>query len=175
MIFSKELKEIAYKDALTGVFNRRYFMEHSLPQIERSIRTNSECFIIIFDLDDFKIVNDKNGHLAGDKVLKETAQRVKNVTRTYDLLGRYGGDEFIILMPEIDKPSVINVTERIRQEICKTPVEFEGKNIQISASFGIAPAAPINDINAAIEQADKALYQAKERGCNRVVFFESNA
>ena len=174
MVISKELREIAHKDALTGIFNRRYFMEHSLAQLERSLRTKRECFIIIFDLDHFKAINDKYGHLAGDTVLKEIVQKAKNNIRSYDLFGRFGGEEFIIFMPDIDKPNVINTVERIRQEVCKAPVKFEGKGIQISASFGIAPAAPINDMNTAIDHADKALYQAKEIGRNRVVFYEEN-
>ena len=174
MIISKELREIAHIDALTGIFNRRYFMEYSLSQLERSIRTQRECFIIIFDLDHFKAVNDKYGHLAGDKVLKESVQRAKKSIRSYDSFGRFGGEEFIIFMTDIDKPNVVTTIERIRQEVCKCPVIFEGKEIPISASFGIAPVAPINDMNTAIEQADKALYQAKESGRNRVVFYEKN-
>jgi diguanylate cyclase (GGDEF)-like protein len=167
---SEELRDLANKDALTDVLSRRCFMELGLTQIERSLRTRRECFIIIFDLDRFKAVNDRYGHLAGDKVLRETAQLVKKSMRPYDLLGRYGGEEFIVLMPDIDKANVINAAERIRLDVFKTPVIFEGKEIPISASFGIAYAAPVNDMSAAIKYADEALYQAKSEGRNRVVF-----
>jgi diguanylate cyclase (GGDEF)-like protein len=168
---NKRLEAMANSDALTGIFNRRCFMELGIIQIERSVRMHSECFIIIFDLDHFKAVNDHYGHLAGDEVLRETVQRVKKAIRTYDLFGRYGGEEFILLVPDVDKPNVLNVAERIRQSVCKAPVEFEGKEIPISASFGIAYAAPINDMGTATKYADEALYRAKEGGRNRVVFY----
>ena len=172
---SRKLKEIASKDALTDILNRRFFMELGLIQIERAVRTGGECFIIIFDLDHFKAVNDHYGHLAGDEVLKEVARRVKKATRPYDLFGRYGGEEFIILMSEVDKTNAINAVERIRQDIARTPVEFEGRQIPVSASFGIAFAAPVNDMHMATQHADEALYQAKESGRNRVVFYEASA
>ena len=130
---------------------------------------------MIYDLDHFKAVNDTYGHLAGDRVLKETAQRVKKAIRPYDLLGRYGGEEFVILMTEIDKANVAAATERIRLDVCKAPVVFEGKEIPITASFGIAYAAPVNDMTTAIKCADEALYQAKDGGRNRVVFHEDGA
>jgi len=130
-----KLKEVANSDALTGIFNRRHFLEVCLTHIERSIRTGSESFLIIFDLDHFKLVNDTYGHQAGDKVLKETAARVKRVIRPYDVFGRYGGEEFIILMPELDKTSALAAAQRVREEICASPVEFEGAQIPVSASF----------------------------------------
>ena len=171
---SKKLKKLATKDALTNISNRRYFIELVSTQLERSKRTKRECFLIIFDLDHFKAVNDIYGHLAGDKVLKETAQRVRSSIRKYDYFGRYGGEEFVVFMTEIDKSGVINATERIRMDICGEPVEFEDKRIPISASFGIAYAAPANDIDEATKYADKALYAAKEGGRNRVVFYDGN-
>ena len=167
---SKKLKTIANNDALTDIFNRRYFMELALVQIERSLRTGGECFIIIFDLDNFKSINDNFGHLAGDKVLREIAQRVKKMIRPYDLFGRYGGEEFILLVPDVNETDVINMAERIRLEVCKMPVGFEGKEISTSASFGIAYGAPMNDIQTATKYADEALYRAKKEGRNRVVF-----
>ena len=172
---SKRLKEIANFDSLTNIYNRRFFMELASVQIARSLRTNIDCFVIIFDLDHFKIVNDTHGHLAGDKVLKDVAQRVKNAIRPYDILGRYGGEEFIILMTDIKElkaKKVVTAVERIRQEICKAPIEFETIEIPISASFGVAYAAPVNDLATAIRYADEALYEAKETGRNRVVFFD---
>ncbi|MDR2945763.1 MAG: GGDEF domain-containing protein [Candidatus Adiutrix sp.] len=168
------LKKIANSDALTGIYNKRFFMKLAEIQQSRSLRTQSDCFIIIFDLDHFKIVNDTYGHVAGDKVLQEVAQRVKNSIRPYDIFGRYGGEEFMLLITDvkpITKENVIASVERIRQEICRAPVEFDGKDIFVSASFGIAYAFPRNDMNAAIEYADKALYRAKNAGRNRTVFF----
>ena len=175
---SKKLTEIANNDALTGIFNRRFFMELSAADIARSFRLGIDSFIIIFDLDHFKLVNDTHGHLAGDQVLRDVAQRVKQVIRPYDVLGRYGGEEFIILMTDVKAltiENVLNATERIRLEICSTPVEFEGKLIPVSASFGVAYAAPRNDMATATKFADEALYKAKEEGRNRVVFHEGSS
>jgi diguanylate cyclase (GGDEF)-like protein len=145
-------------------------MELSLIQIERSQRIKTESFVIIFDLDLFKHVNDNYGHLAGDQVLREIARRVKHAIRPYDLFGRYGGEEFIILVADTDKENVINLAERLRLDICETPVEFDELEISISASFGISYATPINDMGKATKCADEALYSAKNKGRNRVVF-----
>ena len=170
---SKRLKVMANHDGLTGIFNRRYFMEQSAVQIERALRGGGgDCFVAIYDLDNFKLVNDIYGHLAGDKVLRDIAQRVKKIIRPYDLFGRYGGEEFIIFMPGIDKEGAVAAAERIRKEICREPVEFEDKQLSVSASFGVACAAPKNDLHKAVEYADEALYQAKEGGRNRVAFRE---
>ena len=174
---SKELKKIANYDALTGIFSRRFFMELASIEYARSLRTGINCFVIIFDLDHFKAVNDTYGHLAGDKVLKEVAQRAKKVIRQSDIFGRYGGEEFIIYIAygeEFDKTNAINAVERIRLEIYNTPVNFEGIKIPVSASFGIAYASPRNDMNVAIKYADEALYRAKKEGRNRVVFYEDS-
>ena len=172
---SKRLKQIASHDALTGILNRRYFLELGLNQIDRTIRLKKDCFLIIFDLDHFKIVNDTYGHQAGDKVLRDVAQRVKKSVRPYDLFGRYGGEEFIMLMFDVDKAGAINAVERIRQDVCGIPVVFEDKQIPISASFGIAYAAPPrDDLGVAIKRADEALYHAKEGGRNMVFFYEDS-
>ena len=168
---SKRLKELARTDALTEVLNRRFFMELCIPQINRSLRAGQECFIIIFDLDHFKAINDNYGHLGGDKVLKEIARRIKHTIRPYDLFARYGGEEFILFIPNIDKANVIKAAERMRQCISQTPVDFEGRPIPVTSSFGIAYAAPVNDIEKATRCADEALYHAKNTGRNRVVFY----
>ena len=172
---SRKLKEIANHDALTGIYNRRFFMELASFQIARSQREKNTCFVVIFDLDHFKAINDTYGHLAGDKVLRDVAQRVKSIIRSYDVLGRYGGEEFIILLSdtkEIVKADAINAVERIRKEICKTPIEYENRELMITASFGIASTTVQNDLLTATKYADQALYNAKESGRNRVAFFE---
>jgi diguanylate cyclase (GGDEF)-like protein len=170
----RKLVEFASKDALTDIYNRRYFMELATIHIDRSFRMNSPCFVVIYDLDHFKLVNDKYGHLAGDKVLKETAQRIKKAIRPYDLFGRYGGEEFILVMSDVDEKNVFNAVERLRQMICASPVEYENLKIPISASFGISSASPPTDMNVATQHADEALYRAKEGGRNRVVVFRDD-
>ena len=171
VLLGRKLKEMANHDALTGIHNRRHFMELCRMLLARSSRAGGECFIVIFDLDYFKDVNDTHGHQAGDKVLKEAARRVKRAIRPYDVFGRYGGEEFILCMPDIDKTNVMQVAERIRRDLCSWPVDFEDRAIPVSASFGVARVAPVNDVEAAIRCADEALYQAKRQGRNRVVFY----
>ncbi|MCL2752229.1 MAG: GGDEF domain-containing protein, partial [Firmicutes bacterium] len=172
---SKKMKEAANYDVLTGIYNRRHFMEAAASHVARSTRTGSGSFIAIFDLDHFKQINDTYGHLAGDKVLRETAQRVKRALRPYDVLGRYGGEEFIILASEIKKADMLNLCERIRLEICKKPVEFDQHQIHVAASFGVARMTPsYTDLDAAAKFADAALYRAKESGRNNVVFNEES-
>ena len=166
----KVLKNVASSDVLTGVSSRRYFMEQSAAQIARSFRLGKECFIIIYDLDHFKAVNDTYGHSAGDKVLREIAQRLRQIIRPYDLFGRYGGEEFAMLMCDIDEENVAKAAERLRQAVCGAPVDYENKAISISASFGVARVAADQDLNAAINAADEALYRAKNEGRNRVVY-----
>jgi diguanylate cyclase (GGDEF)-like protein len=170
----KKLEVFASKDALTDIFNRRYFMELATIHIDRSFRINSPCFVVIYDLDHFKLVNDKFGHLAGDQVLKETAARIKKAIRPYDLFGRYGGEEFILVMSDVNETNVFNAVERLRLMICAAPVEYEDLKIPISASFGISSATPPTDINIATKHADEALYRAKEGGRNRVVVFRDD-
>ena len=174
MTLSRKLKEMANTDSLTGILNRRCFMELGAVQIERALRTNSECFGIIFDLDHFKALNDTHGHLAGDMALREVALRVKNAIRPYDLFGRYGGEEFILLVPDVDATQVAHITERIRLDLCQSPVEFEGRDIAVAASFGIARASPEYDIEKMVKYADEALYQAKREGRNKIVFHENS-
>jgi len=116
----------------------------------------------------FKKVNDTYGHLIGDNVLKLTAQRVNRVLRSYDLFGRYGGEEFILFVSVTSPAEIKNHAERIRLAINSEPMVFEGVTLTVSASFGIAP-VPEDSIENIINAADKALYRAKSEGRNRVV------
>jgi len=165
-----KLETLSITDPLTGVYNRRHFMESTVIQMDRVTRQNSESFIILFDLDYFKSVNDKYGHQSGDITLKETAMRVAAALRPYDIFARYGGEEFILFTSEIDRESVIQLAERIRRDIVGNEITVKGSNITVSASFGIARAAPDHELEDAIALADKALYNAKREGRNRVVF-----
>jgi len=171
----RQLKEVASLDALTGAYTRRFFMEQAEIHIARSLRLDSGCFIVIFDLDHFRAVNETHGHLAGDAVLHEISKRIRATIRPYDLLGRYGGEEFIMLICDVNRLNVITATERARMEIFRKPVVFQDKPITISASFGIAYAAPMNNLSAAIERAEIALNQAKSEGKNKIVFSEQEA
>jgi diguanylate cyclase (GGDEF)-like protein len=174
-IAGSELEEMARTDVLTGVYNRRYFMELASWQIEKMKRAQKNCFVIIFDLDYFKIVNDTYGHIAGDKVLQSVASSVKKCIRLYDLLARYGGEEFIMLVTDSDNTGIdiANLAERYRRSIADTHIDLEDMRISVTASFGISNIAPDNDLDKAIQRADEALYRAKQKGRNRFVLYKS--
>ena len=173
--YLKELKSMLEKlsdsDPLTGIHNRRYFMKSADTLMCRLARSKSKSFIIILDLDYFKAINDEYGHQSGDVALQEVAMRVKGALRPYDLFARYGGEEFIIFVTEIEQASVMELAERIRLCIAETQVCVRNASIQVTASLGIAPATPCNELEAAIAFADKALYKAKEEGRNKAMFY----
>jgi len=168
------LENIARSDPLTGIFNRRHFMDILHMNVEKSRRfKTNDSYIVLFDLDKFKKINDTYGHLTGDKVLIEATSRIKALIRPYDLFARYGGEEFIIYASEIDKNDVIEMVERLRLSLFSEKFVFDKISITVSASFGIAHIANY-DIKKAISYADKALYMAKNKGRNRTVFNEDN-
>ena len=166
------LECMARSDPLTGIYNRRHFMDISLMYVERARRLKEDCYIIIFDLDKFKDINDTYGHIIGDNVLIETASRIKAVIRPYDLFARYGGEEFIIYISEIDKNNIVQMVERLRVSLCDKKYEYEGVSFTSSASFGVAYIDNY-DIKKAISYADKALYAAKKNGRNKIVFWNA--
>jgi diguanylate cyclase (GGDEF)-like protein len=169
IMMTKLLEEIAYTDELTGIFNRRHFFTLSEAQLERSRRRNEASYIIMFDIDHFKNVNDTYGHYIGDKVLQSTVERVKGAIRPYDLFARYGGEEFLLLITDIDEINITNSAERIREAICSSPMIFDEGQLTVSASFGVALVLPSNNLKNTIKLADEALYKAKSEGRNRVV------
>ena len=171
-VLKNKLETLSQTDPLTGIHNRRYFMEAVAKQMNRVIRTGSESYIIMLDLDYFKKINDHYKHQGGDEVLKEITARIAKTLRSYDLFARYGGEEFIVFISEIDKASTMRLAERIRLKITDTPVEIKGASVSVTVSLGIAPAAPVNELEEAIALADKALYKAKEAGRNRSVYWE---
>ena len=167
------LEIMATSDPLTGIHNRRHFMDLSQAGLERSRRLKTGCYVILLDLDKFKSINDTYGHILGDKVLVEVASRVQSHIRPYDLLARYGGEEFIIFAFDIDKNNVQTLAERLRLSICDEQIEYEGGHLYFSASFGVAHVYNY-DLEKAIKHADQALYTAKTEGRNRVVFHDEN-
>ena len=169
VMLTKKLEAIAYTDELTGIMNRRHFMSQATIQSERIKRTKGSAFIVMFDVDRFKKVNDTYGHSLGDKVLKCIAERLKGVIRIYDLFGRYGGEEFIMFISDITEDDVKKHTERLRVSLCGTPMVFDEVELTISASFGVASVMSANDLEGAIKNADEALYQAKDAGRNKVI------
>ena len=168
------LEILAQHDPLTGIYNKRWFVEMSQIQLERTRRLKKESFIILFDLDNFKNINETYGPLAGDDVLLQTATCIKSKIRLYDVFARYGGEEFIISVFDIDLPNVSKLAERLRVAIENEKFLHENIGLQITASFGVAQVVDYN-LNRTIQAADEALYSAKHLGRNKVVFYSDLA
>lgn len=167
------LRVAATHDRLTGLLNRGAILESLDQELSRAARDGSTVGVVLADLDHFKQVNDTYGHLTGDAVLREAAWRMRDALRSYDKIGRYGGEEFLIVLPflpSIPSPGALEVAERIRQAISAAAVNTPGRMLSITVSLGLtmSQAAPKLDGNALIGVADMALYQAKAKGRNRV-------
>jgi diguanylate cyclase (GGDEF)-like protein len=161
---------MAITDHLTGISNRRHFLEIVRINIEKSRRLNEDCYFIMFDIDKFKDINDTYGHQIGDKVLMDVTTRIKTNIRPYDLFARYGGEEFLIFTSGINKDDVCEMTERLRLSLCSRKFEYDNVRFDCSASFGIAHMYDYN-LDKAIKQSDDAMYAAKRNGRNCVVYF----
>ena len=155
-------------DSLTGILNRRALYEVLEKEILRSAREKTPLSVVMLDIDFFKKINDKYGHSVGDAVLKELVRRILAELRSYDTFGRYGGEEFIILLPGTFMYEVMAVAERIRNAISSTPFEIASASLPVSASFGVAEFDFKENSDALVNRADLALYKAKDNGRNRV-------
>jgi len=170
--YLKDLEKVARADPLTGIYNRRFFMELASNSLIRSERSKENCFIIMFDLDKFKLINDTYGHHIGDKVLIETTSRIKKTVRPYDFFARYGGEEFIILLVNSQVSEIYNIVERLRMTIGDYKYKIDDLELQITASFGVAATSEYN-LDLGIKRADEALYEAKETGRNKTIIYEA--
>jgi diguanylate cyclase (GGDEF)-like protein len=163
-------EQMAITDSLTGIFNRRHFMESVRINIEKARRQKEECYIIMFDIDNFKKINDTYGHQIGDKVLMDITARIKTSIRPYDLFARYGGEEFIIFSSKLNKTEVCEMGERLRLCLISRSFIYDDTIIECSASFGIAKMDDYN-LDKSIRQSDEALYAAKRHERNCVVYY----
>jgi two-component system, cell cycle response regulator len=170
--FVKELEKAAYTDALTGLYNRKHFTELSVAEIQRSARMGQLLFTAMMDFDYFKKVNDTYGHLAGDLVLKSTAEVIRKNIRSYDLLCRYGGEEFVLLFSVRNEGEASVVTERIRKGIEQCIIIYEEQELKITCSIGLAKFLGADTLETSIKKADDALYAAKKAGRNQVKIYE---
>ena len=163
---------LATTDPLTSIYNRRYMNEFLAKEAERSRRTDRGFAVSITDVDDFKKINDTYGHLSGDIVLKKIVRAMISCTREYDTVGRYGGEEFLIILPEIDKRTATLVCNRLRRNIEELEIEVvEGEKITVTVSFGIASFQEDGVLpEDLLVKADERLYKAKREGKNLVVF-----
>jgi two-component system cell cycle response regulator len=180
VINNERLKHIGLTDPLTGVHNRRYLERRLLEEIGRTRRQGYSLSCLYIDIDHFKQINDKVGHQAGDEVLREVAGRIKAELRLSDALGRFGGEEFVVLLINAELPDAISVAERIRASIADHPLILSTKSkLKVTVSIGVATLVAADRSEALesimqkfIAQADQALYQAKDSGRNKVVGLE---
>jgi len=171
--FLKELEKAAYIDALTGLYNRKHFSELAEADMQRAARMNQPIFTVMLDIDFFKKINDTYGHTAGDMVLKGTAETIHQSIRSYDLLGRYGGEEFILLLAVAEEADIHKLAERIRKNMERNVINYEGEEIKVTCSIGVAKILEADTLKTAIVKADEALYAAKNSGRNQVKTYDS--
>lgn len=168
------LREQATRDALTRLWNRSSILDILQREMARSTREKRPLGVLLVDLDHFKNVNDTHGHFAGDAVLSEAGRRMQSDLREYDALGRYGGEEFLILLPGCDERSTRSSGERIRAHLANHPMVLSDATLKVTASFGATCTMPGMSCTAEelIRRADEALYRAKDLGRNRVEYLD---
>jgi diguanylate cyclase (GGDEF)-like protein len=164
---SEKLKKLSITDDLTGVGNHRYIMDELVKEVERAARYGSDLCVLMLDIDNFKKINDTKGHLCGDNVLKSIGETLAKRLRNSDRIGRYGGEEFLIILPEQTLDNGLIVAEKLRELISMIKVESCGIE-SVTASIGVALWKKDEPVESILSRADKAMYLAKESGRNRV-------
>ncbi len=165
-------RHMSLTDGLTGLYNRRHFDSMVEREFLRSKRYDGDLSLAIVDIDFFKKINDKYGHLCGDYVLKEVAYMILDNFRKTDLVFRYGGEEFVVLLTETDINGSVVPLERLRKRIEEYPFKFNGEGLKLTISIGVADNL-VESTQELIDNADKALYEAKGGGRNRVIVFNN--
>jgi diguanylate cyclase (GGDEF)-like protein len=164
-----DIRENSLRDGLTGCFNRTHALDVLDTELRRARRSQTPVSLIMFDLDRFKDINDRYGHLCGDAVLAAVGVKMREVLRGSDLKCRYGGEEFLVLLPETPLEGAKRVADTLRRELADMPVNWKGEPVAVTASFGVSVALPAEiDSKALIGRADAALYRAKDQGRNCV-------
>ena len=167
--YHEEIYRLTTIDGLTQIYNKRYFLETLEREISRAHRYRRELTLMMMDIDHFKKINDTYGHLAGDYVLKQLASVIKARIRREDTMSRYGGEEFALVLPEVDQINAGQTAEKIRKLVEKTVFKFEDTKIPVTVSMGVSALDPeTKDPNDFIKRADEKLYQAKNQGRNQV-------
>jgi diguanylate cyclase (GGDEF)-like protein len=164
-----EVRDNSLRDGLTGCFNRTHAIEVIDTELRRARRSQMPVSLIMFDIDHFKDINDRYGHLCGDAVLAVVGARMRELLRGSDLKCRYGGEEFLVLLPETALEGAKRVADTLRRELADSPIPWQEETVKITASFGVTTALPAEvDGQALIARADGALYRAKDQGRNCV-------
>ncbi len=168
-VLYKRLQELAITDSLTGVFTRKHFLDRFTEEIEYSGKFGYRFAFLMLDVDHFKEYNDRYGHLVGDAVLRSVAKSIKDDLRQIDLIGRYGGEEFAVILTQTDKQGAVFAAERIRQSLAEKTIKSYDESLRVTISIGVAMFPDdAKDPQPLIEKADEALYKAKEAGRNKV-------
>lgn len=172
----RAVRDNSVRDGLTGLVNRTHAMEILDTELRRARRSQTLVSVIMFDIDHFKAVNDRYGHLCGDAVLATVARRARQVLRGSDIKCRYGGEEFLVLLPETRAEGALRVAETLRRDLADTTIPWNVETVTVTASYGVA-VSRLDEIDpeAVVKRADGALYQAKEHGRNRVALAEVDA
>lgn len=166
----ERLRHMATVDDLTRIFNRRHFMALAANEMDLALRYRCPFSVLLLDVDRFKAINDKHGHLTGDRVLQALARCCRGLIRRHDILARFGGEEFVFLLPRTAVPDAAALAERIRSSLAREPVPCSGGPIHFTVSIGVATFTESTEtLEDVLRAADQALYQAKARGRNRVV------
>jgi diguanylate cyclase (GGDEF)-like protein len=165
-----KIRELMLTDPLTGIANRRYLDQRLEHEVQRNHRYGDFFSIIMTDLDHFKQINDKYGHNTGDAVLVQFAKILNDNVRASDFVARFGGEEFVILLPDTDKKGAVELAERIRQDIAEQA--FQDVQQSVTASFGVTTVVHAQNGVAVLKKVDEALYSSKAQGRNRVTFYD---
>lgn len=167
--FHRGLQRVIGKDVLTGISNRGQLNSELLRAMAYCKRSHRPFCLVLIDLDDFSAINNKHGHAAGDMVLREMVNRIQQNIRTEDIFGRYGGEEFLLGLPNLPKEKAFYFMERIRKKIIKEPIAFKGKAEQVTFSAGLACWDGTMELQSLKEKADELMYLAKSKGKNQII------
>ncbi len=168
-----KLQELALRDGLTGLLNRRYWESCLEHEFARYQRYDNQVSLVMMDIDQFKKINDSFGHQAGEEVIRTAARLTEQLARETDFCGRYGGEEFAILLPDTSLEGAEQFAERLRESIERQQIEHQGTPLTFTVSVGVAGITPdIEKYQDLIERADKALYRSKAEGRNRTTVWQ---
>ena len=169
--YHQVIYELTVRDALTEVHNKKFLMDFLDRELVRSVRHNRPLSVVMLDIDRFKSINDERGHLCGDHTLRELAARIKKTVRRDELFARFGGEEFVVVLPETDNKGAVKFAERLRTLVAVTPFTFAGEHFSVTVSLGVATTLGTEEMNPRqlLDVADKNLYAAKDQGRNCVV------
>ena len=172
--FQRNLYESALRDRLTGIFNRGYFNNRLESDVAFALRHGKPLSLVMFDIDNFKRINDSHGHLVGDAVLQTLADRVQGTTRSEDIFARYGGEEFVLICRDVDALRASKAANRIQELVRSKTVVAEGHKLDVTVSLGVADLSMLHEpsAKALVEAADSALYAAKRAGRDRVEIYD---